>query len=76
MQFGMDNIGIVSTPAAIGMFKKLLGDGSQFGIRITYIVQREPGGIAEAFLVAGDFLGNDGVCLILGGNVFYIDFFS
>ena len=52
------------------MFKKLLGDGSRFGIKLSYAVQEQPRGIAEAFLIAEDFIGGDSVCLVLGDNIF------
>ncbi|MDR1494945.1 MAG: NTP transferase domain-containing protein [Rickettsiales bacterium] len=73
MQFGIEDITLISTPGAIDMFRELLGDGERFGISIRYFVQKEPRGIAEAFPIASDFLGNDDVCLILGDNIFYID---
>lgn len=68
---GIKDILIISTPQDTPNFQRLLGDGSQWGINLTYIVQHEPKGIAEAFIYGADFIGNDQVCLILGDNVFY-----
>lgn len=62
---------IISTPHDLPHFERLLGDGSQWGIRLQYAVQPRPGGLAEAFLVGRDFIGNRQVCLILGDNIFY-----
>lgn len=62
---------IISTPDAIESYKDLLGDGSEIGIRISYCVQQEPRGLAEAFVLGEKFIGGDSVCLILGDNVFY-----
>ena len=62
---------IISTPRDLPMFRELLGDGSQFGMRLSYQVQEEPKGLAEAFLLGADFLGGDSVCLVLGDNIFY-----
>jgi glucose-1-phosphate thymidylyltransferase len=62
---------IISTPQDIGRFKELLGDGSEIGINIQYKVQKEPKGLAEAFIIGNDFIGSDNVCLILGDNIFY-----
>lgn len=62
---------IISTPHDIGNYEKLLGDGSRIGINLQYKVQPEPNGIAEAFLLGKDFIGDDSVCLALGDNVFY-----
>src|SRR5512143_35717 len=66
MMAGINDILIISTPQDTPRFEALLGDGSRFGIRLTYKVQPEPKGIAQAFLVGEDFVGNDPVCLILG----------
>lgn len=71
MMAGIDDILIISTPHDTPRFEALLGDGSRWGIRLTYKVQPEPKGIAQAFLVGEDFVGNDPVCLILGDNIFY-----
>ena len=62
---------IISTPEDIQHYKKLLGDGSTLGVRFTYKVQEQANGIAEAFIIGEEFIGNDKVCLILGDNVFY-----
>jgi glucose-1-phosphate thymidylyltransferase len=62
---------IITTPWDSDSFKKLLGDGSQFGIRLTYATQAEPRGLADAFIVGEAFIGDDPVCLILGDNIFY-----
>lgn len=67
----INDILLISTPEDIENYQRLLGDGSQFGIRLTYAVQAKPEGIAQAFIIAEDFIGNDDVCLILGDNVFY-----
>ena len=62
---------IISTPVDIHLFESLLGDGSQIGISIKYKVQPSPDGLAQAFLLGEDFLGNDSACLVLGDNIFY-----
>jgi glucose-1-phosphate thymidylyltransferase len=72
MLFGINEILIISTPHDIPYIEKLLGDGSQIGLRLSYEVQDSPNGIAEAFIIGADFVGDDNVCLILGDNVFYI----
>jgi len=71
MMAGLRDILIISTPHDTPRFESLLGDGSRWGIRISYKVQQEPKGIAQAFLVGEEFIGNDSVCLILGDNIFY-----
>ena len=62
---------IISTPEDIGDYKKLLGDGSQIGVAFHYAVQDQPRGLADAFIIGADFIGDDSVCLVLGDNVFY-----
>lgn len=62
---------IISTPRDIGSFKELLGDGSQLGLNLSYAVQHEPRGLADAFIVGEKFIGNDRVALVLGDNIFY-----
>jgi len=71
MRAGINDILIISTPEDTPRFEALLGDGSRFGGSFTYIVQPEPKGIAQAFLVGEEFIDNDPVCLILGDNIFY-----
>ncbi|EXJ23327.1 Glucose-1-phosphate thymidylyltransferase [Alkalibacterium sp. AK22] len=71
MLAGIREVLIISTPNDMPSYKKLLGDGSSLGIEISYIVQIEPNGLAEAFILGEDFIGDDNVCLILGDNVFY-----
>tara|TARA_Y100001934_G_C12252231_1_gene725688 strand:+ start:1 stop:771 length:771 start_codon:yes stop_codon:yes gene_type:complete len=71
MLAGIKDILIISTPQDIDKFKELLGDGENFGISLSYAIQNAPNGIAEAFLIGENFIGNDDVCLILGDNVFY-----
>ena len=62
---------IISTPRDLPVFKELLGDGSQLGLKLEYKVQEHPNGLAEAFIIGEEFIGNDNVCLILGDNIFY-----
>jgi len=71
MLAGIDDILIISTPHDTPRFVSLLGDGSRFGIRLSYAVQHEPKGIAQAFLVGEEFIDGQSVCLILGDNIFY-----
>jgi glucose-1-phosphate thymidylyltransferase len=75
---GIQDVLLISTPADTPNFQRLLGDGSQFGISIDYKVQKEPKGIAEAFIYGEEFIGDDQVTLILGDNLFYgkLDFFQ
>lgn len=68
---GIKDILIISTPEDTPMYEKLLSDGSSFGVNITYIVQNEPRGLADAFILGESFIKKDNVCLILGDNVFY-----
>lgn len=67
----INDILIISTKEDIGNYEKLLGDGSDFGIKLTYKVQEQPRGLADAFIIGEDFIGSDNVCLILGDNVFH-----
>lgn len=62
---------IISSPETIDSYKKLLGDGSDLGIKIEYKIQEKPVGLADAFIIGEEFIGNDNVCLILGDNIFY-----
>jgi glucose-1-phosphate thymidylyltransferase len=71
MAAGINDILIISTPQDTPRFEALLGDGSRFGIRLSYAVQAEPKGIAQAFLVGEKFINGEPVCLILGDNIFY-----
>lgn len=62
---------IITTPEDQSQFKRLLGDGSQFGVKFSYAIQPNPNGLAEAFIIGEEFIGNDSVCMILGDNIFY-----
>ena len=73
---GIDEVLIISTPDDTPLYKRLLGDGSRLGIKIVYAVQDQPRGLADAFIIGEEFIGNDNVCLILGDNVFYGQNFS
>ena len=68
---GIRDILVISTPHDTPRFKGLLGDGADLGIRISYVVQKEPKGIAESFVIGRRFIGSDNVCLVLGDNIFY-----
>ena len=68
---GIREIMIISDRENLPLFRELLGDGSDIGIELSYAVQERPGGIAESFIIAADFIGGDDVCLILGDNIFY-----
>jgi glucose-1-phosphate thymidylyltransferase len=71
MLAGIRDILIISTPEDIGGYKRLLSDGSQFGVNISYEVQPSPDGLAQAFIIGEEFIGDDSVCLVLGDNIFY-----
>ena len=72
MLFGIKDILIISTPQDTPNIEKLFGDGSKLGLTIHYAIQNEPKGIAQAFTIGADFVGDDDVCLILGDNIFYM----
>lgn len=76
MLAGIREILIISTPRDINIFEEMLGDGSDIGLNICYAIQKEPRGLAEAFIIGADFIGKDSVCLVLGDNVFYARGFS
>lgn len=76
MLAGIKEVLIISNPEYIDLYRNLLEDGSKIGMKFTYIVQDKPRGLADAFIVGEDFIGDDNVCLILGDNVFYSQGFS
>ena len=71
MSAGIRDILIISTPSDTPRFEELLGNGSQFGVRLTYKVQPSPDGLAQAFIIGADFIGDDTACMILGDNIFF-----
>ncbi|HEY8939200.1 MAG TPA: glucose-1-phosphate thymidylyltransferase RfbA [Cellvibrio sp.] len=71
MLAGIQDILIITTPEDMDNFARLLGDGSQFGVRLNYAVQPSPDGLAQAFIIGEAFIGTDSVCLVLGDNIFY-----
>ena len=71
MSMGISDVLIISTPQDKPLFQNLLGDGSQWGIRLSYEIQEKPNGLAEAFIIGEKFIGDDSVCLVLGDNIFY-----
>ena len=71
MLAGIRDVLVISTPAALPLFQQLLKDGSQWGMNFSYVVQPEPKGIAECFILGREFIGDDSVCLLLGDNIFY-----
>lgn len=76
MLAGIKEILIISTERDVSSFEELLGDGKDYGIDISYAIQKEPNGLAEAFIIGEEFIGDDSVCLILGDNIFYGRYFS
>ena len=71
MLAGIREILIITTPHDIPAFQRLLGNGSDYGVRFYYAAQLQPNGLAEAFIIGREFIGNDNVCLVLGDNIFY-----
>ena len=72
LQAGIREVLVISTPEDLGQYERLLGDGGQWGISLQYKAQPKPNGLAEAFLLGEEFIGEEAVCLILGDNIFYV----